>query len=73
MNISAGGQVIIRLCIAFAVLDSIAVLLRLLAKRFTKVKFAADDAWIISAICCFYVFVGTIIWGQKSVSIDVLS
>lgn len=65
MNISSSGQTIIHLCIFFAVIDSVAVLLRLLAKKSTKAAFAADDAWAVASVCCFYVFVGMIIWGTK--------
>lgn len=66
MIVSPAGQVNIHLCIAFAVLDGVAVLLRLLAKRSTKVTFAADDAWIITSVSCFYVFVGMVIWGEEN-------
>lgn len=66
MNISPGGQIIIHLCIAFAVLDSMAILLRLLAKKYTKAPFAADDAWIVASVCCFYVFVSMVIWGRRN-------
>lgn len=71
MNISSSGHTIINLCISFAVIDSVAVILRLLAKRSTKVGFAADDAWVVASVSCFYVFVGTIIWGKESSSISI--
>ncbi|MCJ1263338.1 hypothetical protein MMC22_003208 [Lobaria immixta] len=63
MNISSSGRTIIHLCIFLAVIDTVAVLLRLLAKKSIKAAFAADDAWVVASVCCFYVFVGVIIWG----------
>lgn len=65
MNISSSGRTIIHLCIFLAVIDTVAVLLRVLAKKSTKAAFAADDAWVVASVCCFYVFVGMIIWGKK--------
>lgn len=73
MNISSAAQTIINLCIFFAVIDSLAVILRLLAKKSTKAAFADDDAWVIASICCFYVFVGMLIWGKQTFCIDISS
>lgn len=47
--------------IVFAVLDTIAVILRIIAKRKTKLRFGWDDAWILCALVLFYVWAAIVI------------
>ena len=44
------GNQVVRISIAFGVIDTIAVALRLLARRRSKAAFAADDALIVASL-----------------------
>lgn len=56
--LSSSGHGTIGSGVALAVVASIAVDLRLVAKRATKGGFATDDYWIIFAATTFWVYVG---------------
>lgn len=47
--------------IVFAVLDTIAVILRIIAKRKTKLQLGCDDVWILCALVLFYVWTAIVI------------
>lgn len=49
--------------VAMAVLATIAVLLRLLAKRWTKTGLKADDIWILLGLASFWAYVGVVVGG----------
>ena len=49
--------------IAFTVLATTAVGLRLLTKLYTKNKWAADDSWIIVSLVALFAFLGVELWG----------
>lgn len=55
---------VFKTAVAMAVLATIAVFLRLLAKRCTKTGLKADDVWILLGLASFWVYVGLIIWGM---------
>lgn len=48
--------------IVFIVVDTIAVLLRLLSKRKNKRTFGSDDYWMLVALAFFYVWAGLVIY-----------
>lgn len=62
-SLSSTGHGIIGSGISLAIVSSIAVVLRLSAKRATKAGFAADDYWIIFALVTFWVYLGVELWG----------
>lgn len=55
---------ILQTAIAMAVLATVAVFLRLLAKRFTKAGLKADDIWILLGLALFWAYVGVLVWGM---------
>lgn len=63
-SLSSTGHGIIGSGISLAIVSSIAVVLRLSAKRATKAGFAADDYWIIFALVTFWVYLGVELWGN---------
>ena len=63
-NLSAGGLAIIRVAVSMLVLDVFTVSLRLLARSYTKVKFAADDFWILAALAISIANIGVEIWSE---------
>lgn len=66
---------VFKTAVAMAVLATIAVFLRLLAKRCTKTGLKADDVWILLGLASFWVYVGLIIWGvfARSTRVDVMN
>lgn len=52
--------------VAMVVLATVAVCLRLLAKRCTTTGLKADDIWIFLGLACFWAYVGVLIWGILS-------
>lgn len=50
--------------VVMIIVASIAVLLRLGAKRLTKVGFTVDDYWIMFALLAFWVYIGVMLWGM---------
>ena len=55
--------------VAFLVLATVAVALRLYSKTFTKARFAVDD-WVISlSLVCLYAWIGVQCWGKFSQNI----
>lgn len=63
-SLSSTGHGIIGSGISLAIVSSIAVFLRLSAKRATKAGFAADDYWIIFALITFWAYLGVELWGN---------
>lgn len=57
------GREVFNTAVAMTVLATVAVFLRLLAKRCTKTGLKADDIWILLALASFWAYVGVIIWG----------
>ncbi|KAL8659758.1 MAG: hypothetical protein Q9226_000254 [Calogaya cf. arnoldii] len=51
--------------IAFAVLASIAVSLRILSKTYTKASWAADDSWAVLGLIALYALITSEIWGMS--------
>lgn len=48
--------------ILFVVIDSFAVLLRIISKGKTKYRFSSDDWWILCALLFFYGWAGLILY-----------
>lgn len=63
-RLSSSGYGIIVSAVTMAVVASFAVVLRLSAKRLTKVGLSMDDYWIIFALVSFLVYVGVMLWGR---------
>ncbi|MCJ1266221.1 hypothetical protein MMC22_006104 [Lobaria immixta] len=63
-SLSSTGHGIVGSGIPLAIVSSIAVVLRLSAKRATKARFAADDRWIIFALVTFWVYLGVELGGN---------
>ena len=63
-SLSSTGHGIVRCGISLAIVSSIAVVLRLSAKRATKAGLALDDCWTIFALVTFWVYLGVEIWGN---------
>lgn len=63
-RLSSTGHDIIVSVVAMAIVASIAVFLRLGAKRLTKAGLTVDDYWIMFALVSFWVYVGVMLWGM---------
>ena len=50
--------------VGMAVLATIAVFLRLLAKKFTQSGLKADDIWILLGLASFWAYLGVVFWGM---------
>ena len=64
IELSPAAQRVMGVGLAFAILSSVAVILRLLTKKETKASIALDDWWIIAALAFLYVTVGLEIRGE---------
>ena len=74
VHLNADGRLSFRIVIAFTVLASFAVGLRLLAKRYTKKRWAVDDLWAICSLFGMFAWVGVEIWGWPcSLEVDTSS
>jgi len=62
-QLNADGAHIFFTGIHFGILATIAVLLRLLTRRFIKARYGWDDWWIIFTLVVFYAYLGVMIWG----------
>ncbi len=69
VHFNAIGRDTFNASIILIVLDTIAVLLRLLTRRFSKISYAADDYWALVAVLFAYAELGISIWG-KSLSLN---
>lgn len=47
----------------FILIDTLALVLRAVAKRRTKFRFGSDDGWILFALLLFYVWAGLVVTG----------
>ena len=54
----------------FIILDALAVILRLIAKRRTKHRFGYDDSWIIFALFLFFIWAGLVIHCKLTVRLE---
>lgn len=63
-ELSLKSRQIFNTAVAMAVLATIAVFLRLFAKRCTKTGLKADDIWILLGLASFWAYVGVIVWGM---------
>lgn len=63
-SINSNGKAAFATAVVFAVLASAAVGLRLLTRNYRKVKYGADDWWIVSALISFYIFIAVMLWGE---------
>ena len=69
--VNAGGKACLVTAIALTVVASAAIGLRLLAKRYTKTKWATDDSWAICSLVGMFVWTSIEIWGQScSLEVD---
>ena len=66
VSLNSGGTHAFWSAIVFAVIAGIAVILRLLSKKWTKAAFGADDWWALASLVLFYAWVAVVIWGTKS-------
>ena len=64
-----GGKLVYT-AIAFVVLDTIAVVLRLLSKQQTKRRFGEDDGWILAALITFFAWSAVIIASRSAFPIS---
>ena len=48
------GNRVLHTCLAFGIIDTVAVALRIFARRRSNAAFAADDALIIASLVPFY-------------------
>lgn len=62
VHLLADGLSNVVVAIVFAVLDTIAVILRIVAKRKTKYQIGSDDAWILCALALFYAWAAIVIY-----------
>ena len=63
-QVSDGGWACIKVTIAFIVLDILATIGRLLARKVTKSELGADDFWIIVALVAFMANVAADYWSE---------
>lgn len=63
-ELSLNSRQILDTAVAMAILATITVFLRLLAKKCTKTGLKADDVWILLGLASFWAYVGVIIWGK---------
>lgn len=63
--IKPDGITILVTIIAFAILDTLAVVLRLLSKSKTTYRFGSDDYWMLAALLIFYARAGINIYCQS--------
>ena len=63
-ELSLNSRQVFNTAVAMAVLATIAVFLRLLAKKCTKTGLKADDVWILLGLASLWAYVGVIIWGK---------
>lgn len=62
--VSSTGYNIIVSAVTMGILATMAVFLRIIAKRLTKAGFTIDDYWIMFALVCFWVYIGVMLWGM---------
>ena len=48
----------------------LAVLLRIVARKKSKIRLGLDDAFAMAALCGFLTFLGLTLWGQVLLKID---
>ena len=56
------GAANLAMAIVFMVLDTLAVVLRIISKGKTKYRFSSDDWWILCALLFFYCWAGLILF-----------
>ena len=62
MRLQSDGSANVVTAIVFVVIDTFAVILRLISKRKTKHYFSSDDQWILCALILFFGWAGQIIY-----------
>ena len=63
VNLNSNGKRALESGIAFTVIATIAVALRLLTKRYTKIKWAADDSWAVVSLVALFGWITAQFWG----------
>lgn len=63
-HVSSTVYNIIVSAVTMGIIATIAVFLRLSAKRLTKAGFTIDDYWITFALVSFWVYIGVMLWGM---------
>ena len=58
VHIQPDGRANIATIVAFIVLDSLAVILRIISKGKTKNRYSSDDWWILCALLFFFGWAG---------------
>ena len=61
VHLYTDGKKLLYTSIAFIIVDTIAVVLRLLSKQQTKRRFGEDDGWICAALIIYLAWSGVII------------
>ena len=61
------GYHVLQTCIAFGVVDTVAVALRILARRRSNAAFAADDALIVASLLPLYAMMVIDHYSQSSI------
>ena len=68
IHLEKDGKQLLVTSIVFLVLDTVAVVLRLVAKSRTKFRFAYDDLWIIVTVVVFAAWAGLVIGSKETVA-----
>lgn len=63
-RLSSSGHDIIVSVIIMVIVASVAVFLRVGAKRLTMAGLTVDDYWIFFALASFWVYAGVMLWGR---------
>ena len=65
IHLGKDGKQVLFTAIAYLILDTIAVILRLIAKSRTKRRFASDDLYVILAFIAYAVWAGLVIASKQ--------
>ena len=63
VKLNSNGKTALGSGIAFTVIASIAVGLRLLTKLYTKTSWAADDSWAVVSLVALFAWMAAEFWG----------
>ena len=63
VKLNSNGKTALGTGIAFTVIATVAVALRLLTKLYTKSKWAADDAWAVVSLVALFAWMAAEFWG----------
>ena len=69
-KLNSTGKMVMGSGVAFTVLATVAVALRLLAKLYTKTSWAADDSWAVVSLITLFAWTAVEFWGLRTSAND---